>query len=157
MSHSKLVKRCTTGQSSQPALTPTPAPTPTSTPTPSTNIPSNEMSSNIQTRRGGQATSQPPMSTTSIGLKRRSTRPIKLPTHGGKASSGPCKGPEIIVGGRGRGRGPINASASGVNVGRTGVNARTNANVRGHAVSVTFVLETIKARRLHKELATGSK
>ncbi|CAL5391103.1 unnamed protein product [Camellia sinensis] len=115
------------------------------------------MSNNIQTRRGGQATSQPPMSITFIGLKRRSTRsstqPTKLPTHGGKASSGPCKGPEIIVGGRGRGRGPINASASGVNVGRTGM----NANVRGHVVSVTSVLETIKARRLHKELTTGSK
>ncbi|CAL5378123.1 unnamed protein product [Camellia sinensis] len=115
------------------------------------------MSSNIQTRRGGQAASQPPMSTASIGLKMRSTRSstqrIKLPTHCGKASSDPCKGPEITVNRRGRGRRPINASASGVNVGRTGV----NANVRGHAVSVTFVLETIKVRRLHKELATGSK
>ena len=80
-------------------------------------------------------------------------QPTKLPTHGGKASSGPGKGLEITIGGRGRGRGPINASASAVNVGRTGV----NANVRGHAVSVTSVLETIKVRRLDKELATGSK
>ncbi|KAI8012035.1 Homeobox-DDT domain protein RLT2 [Camellia lanceoleosa] len=96
------------------------------------------------------------MSTASIGLKRRSarssTQPTKLSIHGGKTSSGPGKGPEITIGGRGRSRGPINASASGVNVGRTEV----NANVRGHAISVTFVLETIKARRLHKELATGS-
>ncbi|KAI8006918.1 hypothetical protein LOK49_LG07G00602 [Camellia lanceoleosa] len=156
-------QRCTTGQLSQPAstltLAPTPTPTltPTPTPTPSTNIPSNEMSSNIQTRKGGQVASQPPMSTASIGLKRRNTRsftqPTKLPTHGGKASSGLGKGPEITVGGRGRGRGPINAFASAVNVGRIGV----NANVREHAVSVTSILETIKARRLHKELATGSK
>ncbi|GMP35166.1 hypothetical protein CsSME_00007728 [Camellia sinensis var. sinensis] len=107
--------------------------------------------SNSQTRRGGQAASQPPMSTTSIGLKRRSTSPTKLPTYGEKASNGLGKGPEIIVGVRGRG--PINASTSAVNVGRTGV----NANVRGHAVSITSVLETIKARRLDKELATGSK
>ncbi|KAI8011384.1 putative serine/threonine-protein kinase PBL8, partial [Camellia lanceoleosa] len=152
-------QRCTTGQSSQPASTPTPAPTPT--PTPSTNISSNEMSSNIETRRGGQAAPQPPMSIASIGLKMRSTRsstqPTKLPTHGRKASSGLSKGSEITVGGRGSGRGPINASASGVNVGRTRVNPRVNDNVRGHAISVTSVLETIKARRLHKELATGSK
>ncbi|GMQ11241.1 hypothetical protein CsSME_00053946 [Camellia sinensis var. sinensis] len=80
-------------------------------------------------------------------------QPTKLPTHGGKASSGLGKGLEITVGGRVRGRGPINASASRVNVGRTGV----NANVRGHAVSVTSVLETTKARILHKELAIGSK
>ncbi|CAL5428087.1 unnamed protein product [Camellia sinensis] len=117
------------------------------------------MSSNIQTIRGGQAASQPPMSTASIGLKRRSTRastqPKKLPTHGGKASSGPGKGPKITVGGRGRG--PINASASAVNVGRTAVNVGVNVNVRGHVVSVTSVLETIKARRLDKELAIGSK
>ncbi|CAL5371116.1 unnamed protein product [Camellia sinensis] len=33
-----------------------------------------KMSSKSQTRGGGQATSQPPMSTVSIGLKRRSTR-----------------------------------------------------------------------------------
>ncbi|GMP72741.1 hypothetical protein CsSME_00030673 [Camellia sinensis var. sinensis] len=84
-------------------------------------------------------------------------QPTKLPTHGGKASSGPCKGPEITVGGRGRGRGSINASASRVNVGRTRVNAGMNANVRRHVVSVTSILETIKARRLHKELATGLK
>ncbi|KAI8026571.1 hypothetical protein LOK49_LG02G03660 [Camellia lanceoleosa] len=70
-----------------------------------------------------------------------------------ETSSGIGKGPEITVGGRGRGRGPINAFASAVNVGRIGV----NANVRGHAVSATSVLETIKARRLHKELAIGSK
>ncbi|CAL5375968.1 unnamed protein product [Camellia sinensis] len=142
---SKMVKqRCTSGQSSQPASTPTLTST--------TNIPSND---NSKTRRGGQAASQPPMSTTSIGLKRRSTRSstqlTKLPTYGEKASNGLGKGPEIIVGGRGRG--PINASTSAVNVGRTGV----NANVRGHAVSITSVLETIKARRLDKELATGSK
>ncbi|CAL5374027.1 unnamed protein product [Camellia sinensis] len=137
-------QRCTSGQSSQPTSTPTLAST--------TNIPSND---NSQTRRGGQAASQPPMSTTSIGLKRRSTRssthPTKLPTYGEKASNGLGKGPEIIVGVRGRG--PINASTSAVNVGRIGV----NANVRGHAVSITSVLETIKARRLDKELATGSK
>ncbi|GMP64110.1 hypothetical protein CsSME_00025541 [Camellia sinensis var. sinensis] len=82
-------------------------------------------------------------------------QPTKLPTHGGKALSGLGKGPEIKV--CGRGRGPINASASAVNVGRTGVNAGVNANVRGHAVSITSVLETIKARRLDEELATGSK
>ncbi|CAL5361942.1 unnamed protein product [Camellia sinensis] len=148
-----MVKRCTSGQSSQLASNPTPTPTPT------TDIPSNEMSSNIQIRRLGQAASQPPMSATSIGLKRRSTRsstqPTKLPTHGGKASSGPGKGPEITVGERGRG--PINASVSAVNVGRTGVNTGVNANVRGYAVSVTSVLETIKARRLDNELEIGSK
>ncbi|GMQ09960.1 hypothetical protein CsSME_00053156 [Camellia sinensis var. sinensis] len=82
-------------------------------------------------------------------------QPTKLPTHGGRASSGPGKGPEITVGGRGRG--PINASVSAVNVGRTRVNAGVNANVRGHAVSITSVLETIKARRLDKELEIGSK
>ncbi|GMP44465.1 hypothetical protein CsSME_00013385 [Camellia sinensis var. sinensis] len=76
-------------------------------------------------------------------------QPTKLPTHGGKASSGLGKGPKITVGGRGRG--PINASA--VNVERTGV----NDNVKGHAVSITSVLETIKARRQAKELATGPK
>ncbi|GMP48421.1 hypothetical protein CsSME_00015779 [Camellia sinensis var. sinensis] len=78
-------------------------------------------------------------------------QPTKLPTHGGKASSGLGKGPEITVGGRGTGS--INASTSVVNVGRTGV----NANVRRHVVSITSVLETIKARRLDKELATRSK
>ena len=41
-------------------------------------------------------------------------QPTKLPTHGGKASSGLGKGPEITVGGRDKGS--INASA--VNVGR---------------------------------------
>ncbi|XP_028111134.1 uncharacterized protein LOC114309561 [Camellia sinensis] len=94
-------ERFTSGQSSQPASTPTPTPT--------TNIPSNEST--------------------------------KLPTHGGKTSSGLGKGPEITVGGRGREL--INASASAINVGRTGV----NANVRGLVVSITSVLETIKARR----------
>ncbi|CAL5327905.1 unnamed protein product [Camellia sinensis] len=122
-------QRCTSGQSSQPTSTPTLAST--------TNIPSNEK------RR--------PSSISAIGLKRRSTSPTKLPTYGEKASNGLGKGPEIIVGGRGRG--PINASTSAVNVGRTGV----NANVRGHVISITSVLETIKARRLDKELATGSK
>ncbi|GMP27683.1 hypothetical protein CsSME_00003565 [Camellia sinensis var. sinensis] len=78
-------------------------------------------------------------------------QPTKLPTYDGKASSGLDKGPEITVGGRDRG--PINASTSAVNVGRT----RVNANVRGHAVSVTSVLETIKVRRLDKEMVTGSK
>ncbi|GMQ07608.1 hypothetical protein CsSME_00051738 [Camellia sinensis var. sinensis] len=80
-------------------------------------------------------------------------QPTKLPTHGGKASSGLGKGPEITIDGRGRGL--INASA--VNVGRTGVNAGLNANVKGHAVSITAILETIKARRQAKELATRSK
>ncbi|GMP31578.1 hypothetical protein CsSME_00005733 [Camellia sinensis var. sinensis] len=94
-----------------------------------------KMSSKSQTRGGGQATSQPPMSTASIGLKRRSTRSST------QASSGLGKGPEITIGGRGRG--PINAFASAVNVKRTGV----NVNVRGHAVSITS----------DKELATGSK
>ncbi|GMP74196.1 hypothetical protein CsSME_00031678 [Camellia sinensis var. sinensis] len=72
----------------------------------------------------------------------------KLLTHGGKASSGLGKGLEITVSRRGRGL--INASA--VNVGRTGV----TANVRGHVISITSILETIKARRQAKELATGS-
>ncbi|CAL5420333.1 unnamed protein product [Camellia sinensis] len=101
------------------------------------------MSNKSQTRRGGQAASQPLITTASIGLKRRSTtsstQPTKLPTHGGKTLSGLGKGPEITFGGRGKG--PINAFAA--NVGKIGV----NANVRGHVVSITSVLETTKAMR----------
>ncbi|KAL7176505.1 hypothetical protein ACSBR2_029937 [Camellia fascicularis] len=74
---SKMVKRSTRGQSSssQPALT--------STPRVSTRgqsycsqppMTTNQMSSGRQTRKGGQSSSQPPVTSASIGLKMRSSR-----------------------------------------------------------------------------------
>ncbi|KAI8008106.1 hypothetical protein LOK49_LG07G02003 [Camellia lanceoleosa] len=126
-----------------------------------------QRSSGGQTTKGGQSTSHSPVTSASIGLKRRSSRSST------------------------QGRGEINAI--GVNVGKTGVNVglRTigrgiggpiyangarntggrgkgnpatrsggvNADVRGNAnpASITYVLETIRARMQAKELAGESK